>query len=115
MNIKKFQIDGITNQIQALEYANKMMSTNWGIYANEPAFQFCDMEFTKKLVGKDYVCPFSSPNKWNDKTCFTRSLYCDERRDDKRAKTSTEGDSIWPGKLIQNLIILILSMIKIKI
>ena len=34
MNIKKFQIDGITNQIQALEYANKMMSTNWGIYAN---------------------------------------------------------------------------------
>lgn len=61
MNIKKFQIDGIKNQIQALEYANKMMSTNWGIYANEPAFQFCDMEFTKKLVGKDYVCPFSSP------------------------------------------------------
>ncbi|EFY2708352.1 hypothetical protein DMH77_09675 [Shigella sonnei] len=61
MNIKKFQIDGIMNQIQALEYANKMMSTNWGIYANEPAFKFCDMEFTKKLVGKDYVCPFSSP------------------------------------------------------
>lgn len=60
MNIKKFQIDGIMNQIQALEYANKMMSTNWGIYANEPAFQFCDMEFTKKLVGKDYG-PFSSP------------------------------------------------------
>jgi hypothetical protein len=61
MNIKKFQIDGITNQIQALEYANKMMSTKWGIYANEPAFQFCNMEFAKKLVGKDYVCPFSSP------------------------------------------------------
>ena len=55
MNIKKFQIDGIMNQIQALEYANKMMSTKWGIYANEPAFQFCNMEFTKKLVGKDYV------------------------------------------------------------
>lgn len=61
MNIKKFQIDGITNQIQALEYANKMMSTNWGIYTNEPGFKFCDMEFAKKLVGKDYVCPFSSP------------------------------------------------------
>lgn len=62
MNIKKFQIDGITNQIKALEeYANKMMSTNWGIYTNEPGFKFCDMEFTKKLVGKDYVCPFSSP------------------------------------------------------
>ncbi len=61
MNIKKFQIDGIMNQIQALEYANKMMSTNWGIYTNEPGFKFCNMEFTKKLVGKDYVCPFSSP------------------------------------------------------
>lgn len=61
MNIKKFQIDGIMNQIKALEYANKMMSTNWGIYTNEPAFKFCNMEFTKKLVGKDYVCPFSSP------------------------------------------------------
>ncbi|WPK17778.1 hypothetical protein [Escherichia phage FL18] len=61
MNIKKFQIDGITNQIKALEYANKMMSTNWGIYTNEPGFKFCDMEFAKKLVGKDYVCPFSSP------------------------------------------------------
>lgn len=61
MNIKQFQIDGIMNQIQALEYANKMMSTNWGIYTNEPAFQFCNIEFTKKLVGKDYVCPFSSP------------------------------------------------------
>lgn len=60
MNIKKFQIDGIMNQIQALEYANKMMSTNWGIYTNEPGFKFCDMEFTKKLVGKEYVCPFSS-------------------------------------------------------
>ena len=61
MNIKKFQIDGIMNQIKALEYANKMMSTNWGIYTNEPGFKFCDMEFAKKLVGKDYVCPFSSP------------------------------------------------------
>ena len=61
MNIKKFQIDGIMNQFQALEYANKMMSTNWGIYTNEPGFKFCDMEFAKKLVGKDYVCPFSSP------------------------------------------------------
>ncbi|AFO10780.1 hypothetical protein ECML134_254 [Escherichia phage ECML-134] len=61
MNIKQFQIDGIMNQIQALEYANKMMSTNWGIYTNEPAFQFRNIEFTKKLVGKDYVCPFSSP------------------------------------------------------
>lgn len=61
MNIKEFQIDGITNKIKTLEYANKMMSTNWGIYTNEPGFKFCDMEFTKKLVGKDYVCPFSSP------------------------------------------------------
>ena len=57
MNIKQFQIDGIMNQIQALEYANKMMSTKWGIYANEPAFQFCNMEFTKKARRKRLCVP----------------------------------------------------------
>lgn len=61
MNMKTFQIEGLKSQIKALEYANEMMSTNWGIYANEPAFKFCEMEFTKRLTGKNYVCPFSSP------------------------------------------------------
>ncbi|QWT76788.1 hypothetical protein [Escherichia phage vB_EcoM-UFV05] len=49
MNIKKFQIDGIMNQIQALEYANKMMSTNWGFMRMSQHLNFVIWNLPKSL------------------------------------------------------------------
>lgn len=48
-------------QIGSLERANQMMDEGWGAYTNDPGFKMAEHPFMKKLLGKDYVCPFEAP------------------------------------------------------
>lgn len=51
----------IKTQIASLQRANEMMDENWGTYTNDPGFRMADHPFMKKLLGKDYICPFETP------------------------------------------------------
>lgn len=51
----------IKTQIASLQRANEMMDENWGTYANDPGFRMAEHPFMKKLLGKDYICPFETP------------------------------------------------------
>lgn len=51
----------IKTQIVSLQRANEMMDENWGTYTNDPGFRMADHPFMKKLLGKDYICPFEAP------------------------------------------------------
>lgn len=53
--------NSITIQIGALKRANELMKEGWGTFTNEPAFMMADSAFMKKLLDKEYVCPFSPP------------------------------------------------------
>lgn len=51
----------IKTQIASLQCANEMMDENWGTYTNDPGFRMADHPFMKKLLGKNYICPFEAP------------------------------------------------------
>lgn len=51
----------IKTQIASLQRANEMMDENWGTYTNDPGFRMADHPFMKKLLGKNYICPFEAP------------------------------------------------------
>lgn len=48
-------------QIKALRKANEMMDEGWGTYTNDPGFRAAEHSLMKKLLNKDYICPFESP------------------------------------------------------
>lgn len=61
MNVLTLQIDALNTQINALKRANEMMNEGWGTYTNDPGFKMAEHPFMKKMLKKDYICPFESP------------------------------------------------------
>ena len=51
----------IKTQISSLQRANEMMDEGWGAYTNDPGFRAAEHSLMKKLLNKDYICPFEAP------------------------------------------------------
>lgn len=51
----------LQRQIKALRDANSLMDDMWGTYTNDPGFKMAEHPFMKKLLEKDYICPFTAP------------------------------------------------------
>lgn len=58
-------------QISSLKAAIEMMEEDWGIYTNQPGFEFCESKLAKSLAQSNYVSP------WGEPGCFVKPVLKD--------------------------------------